>query len=200
MMSNNNSAQKNPVIRQQTHIIENEYINSMLNATCSDVITRVGHHDHVTHMEIDKYSAVECKVFRISGLNLALPLLSVKELLHQQEIILDNDKYLKTGLSIGCVINQDDVIEIIDLNGLINNDINDSNYIKRYDGKRVDIVLLKGSSIGIIYEHEVNNQTILHKDVCWRNEKSKRTWLAGTVKNKGFSILDVKGIHSLLNN
>lgn len=200
MMKTENTSQDLQAVCQQTHNIEKEYINSMLHATCSDVLKQDKSPDKDDNSKSDNTSDIECKVVSISGLNLALPLAKVKGILKQKEIFLDIEKFLKTGVYIGTVNDNDDVIEVVDLTYLIMNNINDIDYLDKYGGKRVDIALLEGSPMGIIFDKEVAIQKISPEQVCWRNETSDRIWLAGTVKKKGFSLLDTDGILNLLNN
>lgn len=184
--------------------VEKEYINSMLNINCSNmvrdevpvnIVNTEESHEPVD-LCFDKHADVECKVFSVAGLNLALPLSCIKAILHQQKILSGSDR----RLCIGTVKNNDEDIKVIDLTYLIMNtedDIDDRNKVVE---KQVDIILLKGFSVGIIYEQELEDQIILHQHVCWRNTTSDRYWLAGTVKQKGLSLLDLEGITKLLNN
>lgn len=220
MMTNKTLSRQDNEVRKHTHIIEKEYINSMLNTPCPEAMVPDKHHldvkndvtshddvknditvhDDVNYIEIDNSSGNEYKVFCIAGLNLAFPLADIKGLLKNQHIELDNEKFLETGMCIGKTDYLNENIVVIDLTNLIMNDVHDFDYLKKYDGKTLDIVLLKNSSAGIIYEREIDNQTILQENVCWRNEESNRIWLAGTVKKQGFSLLDAEGILSLINN
>jgi len=200
MMKTENNAQDVRAVCQQTHNIEKEYLNSMLHATCSEALMQDASHDKDNNSKSDNTSDIECKVLSISGLNLALPLPKIKGILKQKEILLDIEKFLETGVQIGTVNDHDDVIEVVDLTYLIMNNINDIDYLSKYSGKRVDITLLEGSRVGIIFDKEVEIQTISKEQVCWRSETSERIWLSGTVKQKGLSLLDTDGILNLLNN
>ena len=199
-MKNDNTAQMVQQPCQQTHAVEAEYINSMLNICCADTVRQDVLTDADKSHEENNNADIDCKVFKVSGLRLALPLSTVKDTLKQQKIMLTNTEDMKTDMCIGKINNNGDVINVIDLTSLIMNGIDNIDYLKTYETKLVDILLLKGSSLGIVCEEEIETQTISREHVCWRNDESDRAWLAGTVKQKGFSLLDKQGILSLLNN
>lgn len=204
-MKNENITQDiNKQVQSVCQTVELEYINSMLNIGCSDpgrdeTPVNIVNSEQIrvpVDMSINKQADVECKVFSIAGLNLALPLSNVKTILQQHEILPVNGK----GLHIGTINNNDEAIKVIDLTYLIMNGENEFDCASNYSGKRVDIILLKGSSVGIIYELELGNQIISPQHVRWRNATSDRLWLAGTVKQQGLSLLDLQGILDLINN
>ena len=202
-MKGENLTQKEQVVCQQTQLIEKEYINSMLDSIsdvdlCNEKVLFEEPVSIPSYINTD----VECKVFKVSGLNFALPLASVKGVLKHQVISMEDEKNMHDGMSVG-VINNDndnDVIQVLDLTYLIMNDITDINNSKISNENKVDILLLAGSSAGIVFEEEIDVQVLLKEDVCWRNATSDRVWLAGTVKKKGLSLLDHQGILGILNN
>lgn len=52
-------------------------------------------------------------------------------------------------------------------------------------------LLIDGVGIAVPCEEVLTIEKISKNEVCWRNENSKRKWLAGTCKNLGVAILDV---------
>lgn len=205
MMDKDNPGQE---FKQHTpdlsHPVERQYINCMLNVICSDQESETAALNIVNHKEVDgaidlsinKHADIECKVFNIAGLNLAVPLSSVKSILYKQEVLPGSSK----GLGVGKINNNGDDIRVIDLSFLMMNGECDFNHTKKYTGKKLDIVLLKGNLMGILFDKEMTEQKVLQQHVCWRNETSDRLWLAGTVKQYGLSLLDLEGILDLLNN
>ena len=184
--------------------VEREYINDMLNISCSynsdnDVIKHDVCSEALSRNELYESDDIECKVFSIAGLDLALPLLSFRETMEKQKILSVNKKSRKAGVCIGGINRENKFIKIADLSFLIMDVENNAEHAGKYEGKWVDVLFINGCSAGIIFDEVIQTQTISHKDVCWRNANSDRTWLAGTVKRYGFSLLDAPEIIHLLN-
>ena len=196
-MKNDKDSKHSPNINNQ--FLEKEYINCMLNNVCfgslNDVVIDEPDIPPVTIMSKEQYEKpeIECKVFSVAGLNLALPLLNIRDNLHQQEI-LSVKKSKQAGMCIGSINFENESIKIVDLRSIIMDGVNNFDLVNDYEGNRADVLLIKGCELGIIYDECIQTQIISNEDVCWRNTSSDRTWLAGTVIKYGLSLLDLEGV------
>jgi len=178
--------------------IEKDYINNMLNVNCLDTA------EHETRPEIIDFNApyknaeIECNIFNIAGLNIAVPVSNISSVLHQQIIVLNDNNSSPSGICTGKIDHNKQVVDVIDLVNLVMSGANDFEPTAKSEQDLADIVLLKGCSLGFIYNGEIKNQTILNEQVCWRDTASERVWLAGTVAQMGLALLDVEGVVNLL--
>ncbi len=170
-------------------LIEKEYIDSMLDIDQFDNSSPVVHHESINHSEAYKESNIECRVFNIAGLNIALPASSIRETVNQQAILPGNGEDSQATMCAGTIAFNNEVIDVIDIEYLVMN--------KRQQHKLADIVLIKGCSTGFIYETSLDSQTIPSTQVHWRDANSKRVWLAGTVAQMGLALLDIEGLVKL---
>lgn len=190
--------------KENSQAIEKDYINNMLDIPCSEIVSdhsvkHVVTADFVSHKRLYEGRNIECRIFRIAGLNLALPLLSICKTMGQQKILSVNKKIKKSGMCIGGINHENKFIKIADLTFLIMKGEDNTAHASKYEGKRVDVLFINECAAGIIYDEVIQTQIISYEDVCWRDSSSDRTWLAGTVKQYGFSLLDAQGIIDLLN-
>ena len=191
-------------VQMNAQLIEKEYINSMLNIVPSDTgaesFNRQNVHlDIIADKDSNKDLDIECEVISIAGLNLALRSSNIKGALSQQKVLHADAENVKPGMCVGRIYYVDKNIDVIDLTFHIMNGVNSNYYKDKYEGELVNILLMNEYSLGIIFDEVVRAQTISYKDVCWRDESSDRLWLAGTVKQYGFSLLDMDGIINLIN-
>lgn len=56
------------------------------------------------------------------------------------------------------------------------------------------IVIFKDESFSFICDEELEAVTVKPENVTWRNDASRRLWLAGTIKADGVCVLDVQGL------
>ena len=138
---------------------------------------------------LDCYSDIECRVVQIAGLNFALPVTNIKQLVDQQEVLFEKTGYIDSGnVCINGVF-----VDVIDVSRVISKNTDDD-----IATKKVNEILLKQSHTGIVYDKEIGIEKVSLSDVCWRSDDSNNTWLAGTVLKLGFSLLDPVGILKLL--
>lgn len=178
--------------------IEKEYINSMLNDTyaedpAAELIT-----DVVDYSAAYKCEDIECIVFGIEGINLALPTSLIKKNISEKIDLLDHNNGLETGMRLGKIKIDKEMVDIINLECLVMNGIETKCYSSEYKKSVSNVILLRGCSVGIAHDGAVAIETISHNKVCWRNETSNRLWLAGTVSKMGFSLIDVTGILGMI--
>lgn len=189
---------------QTTQQIEKEYINNMLDINChtlasTETLDEVS--DATTDVEIDHNEAynsaqIECTVFNIVGLNIAVPVSNIREILLQQQILKNTEKNSQATVCAGSINHNNETINVIDIEHLIMNGAGGSS--SQDESPLSDIVLLKNTSTGFIANKILDKQTVSKQDVHWRDANSERIWLAGTVAQLGLSLLDIEGVINLL--
>lgn len=195
---------------QLTQQIEKDYISSMLGITelaneltDEQAIDQVIDQTEIAHELIDynapyKKTDFECQIFNIAGLSIAVATESISEIVKQQTLQSDSEPS-KTSILAGTINAGGETIKVIDLEYLVMSGIGDRDELRKHKHSLVDIVLIKGSTTGFIGNQLIDRQTISNQQVHWRDEKSERIWLAGTVAQRGVALLDIEGVIKLLN-
>jgi len=183
---------------QAVHLIEKEYINNMLGTCCQGIDSSDAANKTIDFNKAYKKPDIECRVFNIAGLNIAVPASNIRKILKQQQILLNVQKKSEPSMYIGKIDHNDEIIDVIDIERLAMNGINSIDNSNDNKQPLTDIVLLKDSSTGFTCSATLDNQTISKEHVRWRDADSKRIWLAGTVAQMGLSLLDIEGIIRLL--
>jgi len=163
--------------------IENDYINGMLDASTGPEAVDL---DVKSNINPD----IECKLFKVSGLNIALPLNYIRRTIKQTDITVNDVKDLRVGE----IVVDDEVVEVIDLAYFIMRAIDSDASTLDENSEKVDVILLNNTKTAILIEEEVGMQAISSDKVCWRSGTSNRAWLAGTVKEHGCCLLDLVAI------
>lgn len=174
---------------QSIQLIEKEYINSMLGIDQLDADPVFVQHENIDHSEAYKKPGIECSIFNITGLNIAVPVSSLREILEQTTLI---NSHSQAGICAGTINHNNETIDVIDIEYLVMNKNRDCKQ------KPTSVALLKGSSTGFIYDQRLDKQTIISEQVHWRDANSQRVWLAGTVAQQGLALLDIDGVLRLL--
>lgn len=187
---------------QTTQQIEKEYINNMLDINCQDVASVEVIHEikdfdsEVNHNEAYENSHIECTVLNIVGLNIAIPLSNIREVLLQQPLLKNDEKNSAATMCAGSINHNNETIDVIDIEHLIMNGA--GSFSSQDENQLVDIVLLKNTSTAFVANKLLDKQTVSKEDVHWRDANSERIWLAGTVAQLGLSLLDIEGVLKLL--
>lgn len=189
--------------------IENDYINDMLNGigvapetetktaveTVNDTeSTSVEEVNFDVRSNID--TEIDCEVFKVAGLSIALPVSFISANLIQADINVTDAH----GLRVGEVVVDGDVIDVIDLTYFIMKAVDSDASALNENSKKVDVFLLKNTNAAILFEEDVGIKTIVREKVCWRSGTSNRAWLAGTVREHGCCLLDLVAIMDYLKN
>ncbi len=183
----------------RAQLIEKEYLNSMLNSSCLESAIPETKSVLVNYADVYKCDPIECTVFEIENINMALPRSIIRAILSKQEIAIDRSHLGHQEMIVGTVDIDNETVEIIDLACLVMNGV-DNNCAKTQETDSISkVILLKGCSVGILYDEIHDDKMVSHDQVCWRNETSSRPWLAGTIAQMGFALIDVQGILALLN-
>jgi len=203
---------------QPSQQIEKDYINSLLDSNCSDATNQNAsgqdvkeqdvdsltiqpadvQHDIIDYKKIYQATEIDCKVFNIAGLNIAVPISCIREIVTQQQLLVNENQTSQSAMCAGKIDYKNEIIEVIDIEGLVMNGVSTDDNSNEYKKNSTDIILFKGSSAGFICDALPDKQTILNELVHWRDADSKRLWLAGTVAKMGLVLLDVEGIINLL--
>jgi chemotaxis signal transduction protein len=179
---------------QAIHLIEKEYVNNMLGTSCQGLDSSDAASKVVDFNEAYKKQAIECMVFNIAGLHIAVPASNIRKILKQQQILANLQKAPQLSSWIGKIEHDDEIIDVIDIERLAMNGINSTDNSGNNNQPLSDIALLNDSSTGFICSVMLENQTVSQQHVRWRDANSKRIWLAGTVAQMGLSLLDIEGI------
>ena len=138
-----------------------------------------------------------CQLISVSGLKLALQLSTYTQIISWPEELLpvsNNQQHLIGQMKSGAC-----VFDIVDLAELITGQataMSVENNIYPYS----HVLLLQDGITCIPCEAVLETVTVNPEKVCWRNPDSHRTWLAGTVKDDGFALLDTDNIMKSLEN
>jgi len=173
------------------HLIERDYINSMLGIDQVDTGPTNVQHETIDHSEAFTQQEITCRVFDIAGMNIAVPASSIREII-MPPVSINTDGDSRPSMLAGTFDHHGENIDVIDIEYLI---MNKSSDIRQ---AVTGVVLLNGSSDGFIYEEPPDNQAISSQQIHWRDAKSQRLWLAGTVSQLGMALLDVDGMLRLL--
>ena len=176
---------------ESIQLIEREYINSLLDVDQVDDSPVIVQHESIDHSEVFKQPEIACQIFNIAGMNIAVPVSSIREII-EQAVPINTENNSSPSMLAGTISHKSEAIELIDIEYLIMNKNSAHGQIAN------GVVLLKGSSTGFIYEEPPAGQSILSQDVHWRDANSQRLWLAGTVAQLGMALLDIDGLLKLL--
>lgn len=136
-----------------------------------------------------------CQLISVAGLRLALPLSSFSQILPWPENIVPAIN-AKSRL-IGHMHHRTSVLDIVDLSGIIMNR-ESGELTQNGNNQYSSVILLQGGNTCLPCDEVIDVVTVNPDKVCWRNTGSQRIWLAGTIKNEGYALLDVEGIMRLL--
>lgn len=183
---------------QEILLIEKEYINNMLGSCCQDLDSSDASDKVIDFNDAYKKQDIECRVFDIAGLKIAVPVSNIRKILEQQQVSMNTKKQSKPSMCTGKIVQDSEIIDVIDIGRLAMHDINCIDNSHTDKQLLTDIVLLKNSSTGFICNATLDKQTVSKEHVRWRDTSSERIWLAGTVAQMGLSLLDIEGVVRLL--
>lgn len=136
-----------------------------------------------------------CQLITVAGLKLALPLSSYTQIFPWPCELMpakNNETPIAGHMQHGVCS-----FDIVDLTGLIlNRPVAETIQNNQYSYSHV--LLLQDGSTCLPCDDLLEMITLNPDKVCWRSSDSPRTWLAGTVKDEGFALLDSEKIMQLL--
>ncbi len=183
---------------QAIHLIEKEYIDNMLGISYQGIESPDATNKAIDYNKEYKKPDIECRVFNVAGLKIAVPASNIRKILKQQQIQLNVKRKSQASMCVGKTEHNNEIINVIDIGSLAMNGVNNIDNSDNNKQPLTDIVLLKDTSTGFVCSATLDNQTISNKHVRWRDTDSKRIWLAGTVAQMGLSLLDIEGVIRLL--
>lgn len=136
-----------------------------------------------------------CQLIVLDGLKLAVPLSAFKQVIPWSGELIklaEPRPWIK-----GQMRNGQQLLDIVDLSALMHNRQTQPD-IDNQNDKFKSVLLLLGQTICLPCEDVFEIVTVEPDSVCWRSSNSQRLWLAGTVKQEGYAILDIDGIIQLL--
>ena len=188
------------VLQQQQ--VENNYIDSLLNATHRDVgsvenagatfppdsqqqIENESIENKPIAMKTDKSITADpgvsddglYQLVLVDGLKLAIPLSEITLAVDGSNTIIKGDMFFHHG-------EQLTIVNLISLIGAKDKVLDASTDSKQY-------LLIQHRQLAIECQQILEMETIDENLVCWRSENSQRKWLAGTIKQQGIAILDL---------
>lgn len=182
---------------QTTQLIEKEYINSMLGIDSQCDTSHDNQQPPVDYREAYESNSIDCQVFDIAGLKIAVPDMYIKKILMQQQLLIDKSDKSQSAIYAGTIEHDNKIIEIIAIENLLMNGITNSKTTSDDINKPKNIILIKGSTTGLTCNERLANQIILKENIHWRDDSSQRIWLAGTITQMGLALVDISGLIEL---
>ena len=142
----------------------------------------------------DREIPFACQLFSLAGLKLAIPLSSFS-------LVFDKPTIEPSASQLWLldrIQHNNNQLDLIDLGGLMfNRPYHDASHAAaRYSYN--NIILLPDGKTSLPCEAVLDIVTINPEKVCWRSLDSQRVWLAGTLKEEGYVLLDLDGIMQLI--
>jgi purine-binding chemotaxis protein CheW len=143
----------------------------------------------LTDQESWSSQGVECLIFSVSGLKLAVPLLLLGGV---HEVISDDVKPLigQPKWYLGLIHREDQNLQVIDTATFIMPERAESLAEQGYKY----LIQLEKSPWAIACQSIDNTVRLEASEIKWRGDRGKRVWLAGTVIEKMCALIDVSGL------
>ena len=152
----------------------------------------------VTNKPDDEESAVlhpdwaktrfQCLSFQVAGVTLAAPLEKLHGIVELHEAITELPGYAPWVM--GLLPHRGQNVQVVDIAEIIMPDDRRAN-ICSANARTKYLVLIDDGQFGIAVDSISQVLTLERDDVRWRNNKSKRPWLAGTVIDKMCALLEM---------
>lgn len=143
----------------------------------------------LTDQESWSSQGVECLLFSVGGLKLAVPLLLLGGV---HEVIPDNVKSLigQPNWYLGLIHREDQNLQVIDTASFIMPERAESLAEQGYKY----LIQLEKSPWAIACQSIDDTVRLEASEIKWRGDRGKRVWLAGTVIEKMCALIDVSGL------
>ena len=140
-------------------------------------------------------NAFQALFFDVAGLTLAVPLIHLGGIHYMQET---SQIFGKPDWFMGIMLSREEKLNTVDTARWVMPEKYDEKLAQSLDYKY--LIMLGESGWGLSCERLINTVTLAPEDIKWREEKGKRPWLAGMVKQKMCALLDVEQLISMLDN
>lgn len=137
-------------------------------------------------------AGVECLIFKVAGLKLALPLPMLGGVFNANDDV--TPLFGQAKWSLGVWQSETDTLTIVDSAQLI---MPERGTLLADQGYRY-IIQLDRSPWALACQEICDTMTLKHDSIKWRGEGSKRPWLAGTVISEMCALIDVPGMLRML--
>ena len=131
--------------------------------------------------------------FEVAGLTLAVPLNSLGGIYQVNEI---NRLMGKPDWFSGVMLYRDEKLSVVDTARWVMPEKYNKKLEEALDYQY--LIVLGNSQWGLLAERLVDNVSLQHQDIKWRDNRKKRPWLAGLIKDKMCALIDVSATKSLL--
>lgn len=161
----------------------------------TEVETQVQEHaeTHTTEaLDWRSVQGVECLIFKVAGLKLAIPLSLLGGVHNRNEKI--TPLFGQASWSLGVWQTEEQKLTIIDSAALIMPERSISLQDQGYDF----VIQLDRSPWALACQEICETVTLVHDSIKWRGDRSKRPWLAGTVISEMCALVDVPNLMELL--
>ncbi|WP_199611240.1 chemotaxis protein CheW [Flocculibacter collagenilyticus] len=150
----------------------------------------------VTSEEKDyRKGSFQALFFKVAGLTVAVPLTELGGIHNLSKL---SSLIGKPSWFMGVMVHRDEKLNVVDTAKWVMPEKYDDQLEAALDYKYV--IMLSDSAWGMACEQLVNTVTLEQDDVKWSDNKTRRPWLAGLIKDKMCALLDVEELTSLLNN
>lgn len=176
------------------------YLNSLLNEVDETLIENVTKPEPsapvvmVKPLEEQLENAFQALFFEVSGLTLAVPLITLGGIHQLEKVspIVGKPLWFK-----GVMLYRQQKLHVVDSARWVMPEkyaqLNEQQLAYHY------LVMLGDSAWGLACNRLVNTVTLNKTDVQWREQKGKRPWLAGMVKQRMCALIDVYQLVTMLN-
>ena len=137
--------------------------------------------------------AFQAMFFEVAGLTIAVPLIELGGIhnVDKTTSLMGKPEWFK-----GVMLHRDEKINVVDTALWVMPEKCDENLKSSLNYQY--IIMLNDSAWGLTAENLVDTVTLEPSDVKWLEQKSKRPWLAGLVKDRMCALLDVNALIQLL--
>ncbi|UAA38146.1 chemotaxis protein CheW [Paraneptunicella aestuarii] len=147
----------------------------------------------IDSLEILKGGRFQALFFEVAGLTLAVPLIQLGGIHNLEE---PSPLFGKPSWFMGIMLHREEKLNTVDTAKWV--------MPEKYNEKLAEslnyqyLIMLGESRWGLTCETLINTVTLSPDDVKWREERGKRPWLAGMVKEKMCALLDITQLIDML--
>jgi purine-binding chemotaxis protein CheW len=144
----------------------------------------------------DSFAADEFQAlyFEVAGLTLAVPLKSLGGIYQLGEI---NQLFGKPDWFKGVMLHREEKLNVVDSARWVMPEKYNKNLEEALNYQY--LIMLGESNWGLLAERLIDNVSLSHQDIKWRDKAGRRPWLAGLIKEKMCALINVSAMTELLN-
>lgn len=142
-----------------------------------------------------KEESFQALFFEVAGLTLAVPLIHLGGIHNMEET---SQIFGKPDWFTGIMLYREEKLNTVDTARWVMPEKYNEKLAQSLDYKY--LIMLGESAWGLSCENLINTVTLSPDDIKWREERGKRPWLAGMVKEKMCALLDIEQLINMLDN